>query len=244
MLKFILLITLSINVYAELPLIKIAIIDTGLDINKARSVKLCDQGHYDFVDNVPKIGKDLHGHGTNIALTIEEQLKFINYCLIIYKYNYMDTTNSATKFPSIVNAIAQALNNGVDIINFSSAGIVYSSSERHMFNRASKLGVKVVVAAGNSGIDLTNKHCPIFPACYKGIKNLVVVGNLKDRNNLQKTSNYGTIVSQYEIGTTCFNNECMMGTSQAAAIYSGKLARTLFNIKLVSKPIKTKKQKR
>lgn len=244
MLKFILLTLISISVYAELPLVKIAVIDTGLDVTKLGNIRLCDSGHYNFQSNIEGIGPDFDGHGTNIARTIADNVGQINYCLIIIKYNYSIGTDKDVKSLSISNAVSQALNAGVDIINFSSSGQGFILEEYNAFKRASYLGVKIVAAAGNDGFNLTIKNCKAFPACYTDIPNLIIVGNLKDKNNLNKTSNYGIFVDQYEIGKSCSSGVCMEGTSQATALYTSRLAKTIFNIKMVTKPVKSKKRKR
>jgi len=227
MLKLLILLILNINlVYAAQ--VKIGIIDTGLDLTKLGNIKLCSKGHYDFETNKKGIGRDFNGHGTNIALTIVENLGTIDYCLVIYKYNIKDVS-------TVYKAVDKAIINKVDLLNISLSGKKFITKEYFVISKASDLGIKVVVSAGNDSKNLTTKTCDVYPACYTNIKNLIVVGNLKNNNTLHEKSNYGIIVHTYEIGKSCFYNVCWEGTSQATAIYTGKLAKTIFNIKLAPK---------
>ena len=66
--------------------IKIAIIDTGLDLSDPRFAgHICNKGHRNFIldnDNT----EDNNGHGTHIAGLIRSNAGEGNYCFLIYKF--------------------------------------------------------------------------------------------------------------------------------------------------------------
>ena len=86
-----------------------------------------------------------------------------------------------------------------------------------------------IVAAGNNSEDLDK--CKIndcyYPASFS-LNNIHVVGNLNENGKRNETSNYGSHVHYWEMGTkvisTIPDNKYykMTGTSMATAIHTGK----------------------
>lgn len=209
---------------------KIAIIDTGFNITSTSKLKLCTAGHKDFTASNNAF-KDNIGHGTHIGNIIGNFVNKNNYCAIVIKYinnlndkDGMETTIKAlTYLKSVDNLIA---------INYSSNGADYSFQEENALLRLNYNDVKIFVAAGNHSTDL-DKNCNAFPTCYH-IKNVVSVGNLENVWKRSPSSNYGKIVTDWEIGTNIVAETAekiytsMTGTSQATGIATSLfLNRTL-----------------
>lgn len=198
---------------------KIAIIDTGLNVNDARFKHLCKDGHKDFsgTDMI-----DRYGHGTHIAGIIDKNASN-NFCIVMIKYYDSAKTNALESF---VNALKYAISLNPKIVNISLSGSGFNQEELDVFK--SNSAIKYVVSAGNNGIKL-NTFTTIYPAQYAPVvPNMVVVGGL---NNGKRAwySNYGDVVRHWEEGTIFSysvdgGNKVLSGTSQAAAVYTSKLA--------------------
>lgn len=213
--------------------IRVAVIDTGFDKNRLRDdVPLCDTGHKDFtLDGDPF--SDRHGHGTHIAGTIR---KFAgsraNYCLIIIK-NYTPGFTSGV-MDATRRAFAWAILQDADYINYSGGGTESDRTEHNVIKVALEKGIKIIVAAGNEGSNL-NKS-PYFPACYDS--RIEMVQSTDESGDRLSSSNYlgpGTFVTKScnnkaihsELGSVSVDLKngskfFMQGTSQAAAVHTGK----------------------
>ena len=199
---------------------RIAVIDSGYteDIKYfPQTVKLCKNGHYDFTTKTKTVGFDSIGHGTLVADTIDKTAGPINRskrCYMIYKVGLSINNDLA-------NAVIKATKRGVKVINIS----VESSQYRHRLEKALKVatskGVKVFVAAGNSGTNL-NEFCMVYPACFK-MKNLYTVGALNLGYEPTRYSNYGSIVTIWELDYA----QGQIGTSFASPRAAGKYMREI-----------------
>jgi subtilisin family serine protease len=216
--------------------ITVAVIDTGLNL-KNGSIKnhLCQYGHRDFshknefhkdMGTIDPVPVDNHGHGSNIEGLIEQFAgNSNNYCLVIIKY--YDLKENAFDDFATANAIVYATQIGADYINYSSTGQIYMPVEKAMtVNYLNKGGI-FVTSAGNRNLDI-NKD-PFYPAMNDS--RVIVVGNLDvfegiGPHNKARLSNYGESVDVWEMGTKVIGNEILMsGTSQAAAIHTGKILK-------------------
>jgi subtilisin family serine protease len=205
-------------------MIKVAVIDTGLDLQDPRFKKhLCKTGHKNFVTRQPI--RDLQGHGTFIAGLIQKYAGHANYCLLIYKY-YDDKDPGIENVNREVRAIKEAVANGATVVNFSAGGPEASKYERLAISGNPQ--VTFVVAAGNEGQDLDEEENEFFPASYR-LGNIIPVGNV-DRDGKRATmSNYASFITAKEMGMDIEsylpNGRIgrMSGTSISAAIHTGKL---------------------
>lgn len=221
--------------------IRVAVIDTGIS---SLTPKLCSEGHKALTGKEPL--KDEHGHGTHVAGLINDYAGSADYCLVAIKF-YDPTANGAINLRHMIDAIDYAISLKVDLINISGGGPEASGQEKEYISKALDNGIKVVVAAGNSGQNLSH-NCDYYPACYD--KRIIVVGNLSEKEspslmsnfgysaNRAPSSNYGRVVTRWEVGvnvtSACVNGRhaCRLsGTSQAAAIASGKIVKEMFNHK-------------
>lgn len=208
---------------ADEPL-KVAIIDTGLNLNDKRFAnKLCPgEKHWNFVHNNNNL-KDEDGHGTHIAGLITKYAGNVNYCLLIYRY-YDEAAPGRLNMRNSVSALIKAIGDGADIVNMSYYGVDFSEVEYNIMRNNPK--VTFVTCAGNDGKILAGETC-VYPACYR-LPNVVVVGS-KHGGKLAETSNWGGKVNAWEDGTGAYSTlpggeeGYMSGTSMSTAIHTGKL---------------------
>lgn len=211
--------------------VKIAIIDTGLDLTDRRFQKvLCSSGHYNYVDNTTNT-LDTHGHGTHIAGLIKKYAEHANYCLVILKFYSVNNTGAQNK-ENIEQAIKKAVQIGVKIINISGGGPGFENKEYTEIREAKD--IKFIVAVGNEGVDVDKPGNQYYPACY-GLPNIIAVGNLKADGTRSETSNYGFTVKVWERGENMYSTlpdgkmGYMSGTSMATAVHTGKLIKLLYD---------------
>lgn len=220
-------------------LVKIAIVDTGLDRDDPRfSDVLCKDGHKNFTNNSIET-KDTNGHGTHVAGLIKKHAGKKGYCLIILKY-YEDNADGHKNFTNSIKALEWAVSLNVDIVNFSGGGPTPDVLERKVINSAKK--TLFVVAAGNRSVNMTTSGNKFYPASYE-LPNIIVIGNLSQNGITRSpTSNYGDPRIIWEVGENlnstmpCLNNKIgyncegeMTGTSQATAVHTGRLVEKIIN---------------
>ena len=213
--------------------IKVAIIDTGLDLNDVRFKQLCKTGHENFtaepsthhVDSMDTT--DVQGHGTHVAGLIQKYAGFnTDYCLLIYKF-YSNSASGKENLLNEASAIRQAVREGASIINISAGGA--ESSEEEYAAIKNNPNVTFVVAAGNQGKNIDDPKNKFYPASY-ALKNEIIVGSVDSRWVRSPTSNYGSVVTDWEVGVgvlSYLNGPNLMGrlsgTSMATAIKTGKI---------------------
>jgi subtilisin family serine protease len=217
------------NCYARCPKkIKVAVLDTGLDLNDPRfNGILCPTGHKSFVPG--KNVSDYHGHGTHVSGIIKKFAGNANYCLLIYKY-YSESASSWDNLHHEIQALNEAIRNGAKIVNLSGGGPEFAEDEYLVIKN--NPSVTFVVAAGNEHQNLNIPTNSYYPASY-GLKNVIVVGNVDRNNRRTDSSNYGSLVQKWEMGDNVKSylpgNRMgyMTGTSQSTAVFSGKLVDSL-----------------
>lgn len=204
--------------------IRIAIIDTGLDLEDPRFKDvLCESGHRDFTRQTLK---DTHGHGTHIAGIIKDRIADKSrYCLMILKY-YVDSNLGFQNLQNEIAAIKYATDNGAQVVNISGGGPFESKEELQAIKNAP--GVQFIVAAGNDGVNVDGPDNFYYPGSY-GLPNITVVGNLDCANQRRSpSSNYGRN-TVWRCGTDIQSTApdgmvgIMSGTSQATAVYTAEL---------------------
>lgn len=218
----------------------VAVIDTGFDFKSdwkkemqlnpgLKKPRMCKYGSKDYTG----LGiEDHHGHGTHVSGIIAQYADGENYCIVMMKFYDHDQDNmDHLTFES--KAFQRAINLKVDIINYSGGGVEKSDRECALIKKALDAGIIVVAAAGNEASDL-NK-VPYYPAMCD--KRVTVVANVGEDGKLVQTSNYSNDVEKNS--TTLYkekgqgvlsilpNNSSgsMTGTSQAAAIKTGKIIK-------------------
>ena len=212
--KVINLLFLLLVSHAQTKMIKIAVIDTGLDF-KDTKINICDYGHADFTGQGLQ---DVDGHGSNISSLIDTYAENTSHCQFIIKYYDKRGYN-------FVAALEYAIKLKPDVINISTVGTEPSAQEAQLIKLALDEGIIIVAAAGNDARNLDLK-CNYYPACSD--KRVVSVGNLINPFRRNPNSNYGGRVTAWEIGTDITaGGYTLSGTSQASAIRAGKLIKEL-----------------
>lgn len=218
---FLFLISLLFSFNVNARQIHIAIVDSGLPSFET-DAKICSKGVFDLTNTDVY---DKMDHGSNILGIISDALnkEKVDYCIYILKIYDKDSKN--TPFIRHLTAYLYLYYLNVDIINYSSVGNIKSEPEYILIKGLVDKKIKFVSAAGNLNQDL-DKKCSAWPACISGV---ISVGNLNKDGSRHKTSNYGKIVSKWNIGTNiCSNHICMTGSSQATAVETAKQAIKLY----------------
>ncbi|MCB9091113.1 MAG: S8 family serine peptidase [Halobacteriovoraceae bacterium] len=232
--------TKALKIYEEKKAVTVAVVDTGIDFNhkfikdniyvKGKKGTLSNfgldysQAHKGIITTQPF---DHHGHGTHVAGII----KAINPNVRILPIKYF--SEKATGEQNLVNsikALEYAVNQEVDIINYSGGGpeadMANKIKEKSIIKKARDKGIIVVAAAGNNGSNIDTKENMYYPASYN-FDNIIAVSAHDTNLQLISSSNYG--VSTVHVAAPGFkinsstpvDSSRMSGTSQATAFVSG-----------------------
>lgn len=229
------------------PEIKIAILDTGLDLKHPELqdaiYKKADFVNLEGLDTTSFIGDILNhdedptdevGHGTHVAGIIAARgLKMpegiVPQCKlmavrVLATMSQGDKRFGAGLLDNINTAIKWAVDNDADIINMS-LGIKHEYGglpHEEVINYAISKGVTIVAASGNDGT--SDKY---YPGALPGV---LAVGAVDDQDNIAPFSTYGAHVSLVAPGTNIYSSyinqtyALSSGTSQAAPFVSGAVA--------------------
>lgn len=219
---FVTLLLIAVSSFGQDRQLRIAVVDTGLDLKDARFSKhLCQTGHKNFVDGQGL--EDFLGHGTCVASIIQNYAGDSNYCLMIYKF-YTPSSHSDLTVQREVQAFEEAVKNHADIINLSAGGSDENIAEREFIKKHPK--TIFVVAAGNEGENLDTGHS-YFPASL-AYENIFAIGAVDKDGKRVYTSNYGkNIHNEFGKDVSCLGPDnkttVMTGTSMATGVFTGKL---------------------
>ena len=224
--------------------VKVAVIDTGIDLNHAAFAGHLDTLNMkDFLLNtnspqevnastVAGTYSDGYGHGTATADLILQ----IAPNAIILPLRVLDG-NGGGDVQTIASAISYAVSSGARVINLSLGSNLDSQAVNMAINAAAGYGVAVISASGNSGD--TNVLYPAFngygPANVSTWQQAASVSVGSTSSNLLKStfSTYGPhleLVAPGENLKTAFpgnNTVLATGTSFAAPVVSGAVALAL-----------------
>ena len=201
--------------------LKIAVLDTGFDVDSHTVARLCPTGHKDFstdntyVRGVPTDGSSFR-HGTNIAGIIDRYARQgnQNYCIVVIKYWSEKMVNPLA---AEIKAINYAHKINAAFLNVSGGGNNPSDKENAAVKSYLDDHGVFVAAAGNNGLNM-DRDVQYFPA-YSDPR-VIVVGSLNEKGERSRFSNYGQRVTSWEIGE---HVDGLTGTSQATAVRTGKL---------------------
>lgn len=213
--------------------IKVAVIDTGLDLNHSMVVNniVPSNQWMDFVDGdtMPEdeLGGSFSGHGTAVAGIILQ----VAPRAIIQPLRVLGPDGNGD-LSDVISAIDFAVQSGVDIINLSLGVDENSSVLKTMLSYARSQGIYVLAATGNESRSPTN-----YPARYSNWSKyqgyLFGVGSVSLNSSRSTFSNYGTGLSFFAPGETIhsiYPGELWVdatGTSFATPIASGQVALVL-----------------
>ncbi len=239
----------------------VAIIDSGIDIKHPQLKNqlainegeipdnwidddnngLIDDYHgYDFKYNTPKI-KPIGAHGTHVAGIIAADPNFgpmhgVAPKAKIIPINFMsDDENSSGSLTDAISAMEYAIERKAKIVNASWGGAPCSDSLKKEIDKYSENNILFIVAAGNSGVNLSNR--PEYPAAFKS-PSQITVGAIAPSDRMTGFSNYSSklvdlMAPGFEIWSTIPLNKYffeaplvypLSGTSMAAPFVSGAAA--------------------
>lgn len=204
------------------PTFKVMVIDTGIDVTHPALTKYVPEKLRTTPDFT-----DTHGHGTHISglITADACPGVELYSCKFYDSNAVGDEN----LRRTVECFNRAREEGMDLINYSAGGAEPSRIEKLAVEQFCNLpGRTFVSAAGNEGWNLD--RIPYYPASYR-FACQVTVSSLGKNGKLMPSSNWASWTKQ-ELGMTVKSSlpggryGYMSGSSQAAAIYSGKVVKS------------------
>lgn len=217
--------------------ITVAVVDTGIQFNhpflKANLIggkgKVSAKNYgVDFSTKSPSTTpSDTHGHGTHVAGIVKSIFPEVKILALKY-YNPM--ASGQANLNSTIKALEYAVDQGVDIINYSGGGPEPSAKELAVLKKAEKKGILVIAAAGNEKSNIDRKKNAYYPASY-GLSNIITVAAHDKNLNLISASNWGKksvdiAAPGLRIKSAIPGNGAgyMTGTSQATAFVTGVVA--------------------
>lgn len=213
--------------------IKVAVLDTGCDVNHP-DLKERIIGGRNFTDDDksnPEIYADYNGHGTHVAGTIaalENDAGVVGVApeadLLIVK---VLNRNGSGQYEWIIKGIYYAIDQGADIISMSLGGPVDVPELYNAVKAAVEKNILVVCAAGNEGDgdDSTDEFA--YPGCYNEVISVGAINLERDPSEFTNSHNEVDCVAPgEEILSTHLNGKyaTLSGTSMAAPHVSGALA--------------------
>lgn len=218
--------------------IVVAVVDTGIDPVHPFLEKniFVEQGRVDETNfgvdfSKDKKGRgapiDQHGHGTHVSGIIKSIYPEVK--ILALKY-YNPTASGIDNLNSTVEALRYAVDNNVDVINYSGGGPEAAVEELRILKEAERKGILVVAAAGNEESNIDDKKKAYFPASY-GLKNIITVTAHDEDLKILSSSNFGRasvdiFAPGYRIKSSLQNGRAgyLTGTSQATAFVTGVAA--------------------
>ena len=212
--------------------ITVAVLDTGVD-GTHEFVKDNIIEAYEYMNNnVKAVSDDPHGHGTHVTGII----KSVNPEIRIISYRYTKGAGTRNSHINSNRALAAAISDNVDIINYSGGGRMPNDGEKALLLEAQRKGILVVVAAGNEEEKLSKGNCNYYPACYD-MNNIISVGAIDQSGRVLSTSNYGSEVDVVAPGYRIKSSHSkvkngkhkMTGTSMATPFVTGVASLIMSN---------------
>lgn len=170
---------------------------------------------------------DDHGHGTHVSGIIKSVHPDVK--LLALKY-YNRNASGQDNLNSTIEALRYAVENNVDIINYSGGGPEPALEELKILKEAERKGILIVAAAGNEESNIDVKANAYYPASY-GLKNIITVTAHNKSLQMLRSSNWGK--KSVDISAPGYNIKSALpglragtltGTSQATAFVSGSAA--------------------
>jgi subtilisin family serine protease len=224
--------------YKQKKEIVVAVIDTGIDPThpyfennifvKSGSSSAQNFG-VDFSKGRAHMDRptDSHGHGTHVSGIVRSVHPGVK--ILSLKY-YNPSASGQDNLNSTIEALKYAVDQNVDIINYSGGGPEPALEELRILKLAEKKGILVVAAAGNEESNIDNKNNAYYPASY-GLSNIITITAHDQDLKILSSSNYGAksvdiSAPGYRIKSALPGGRAgfLTGTSQATAFVSGVAA--------------------
>lgn len=209
------------------PSVKIAIIDTGVDLDHRDLADNIDTANdWDFVNDDANADDD-EGHGTHVAgiaaAAIDNGVNGAGVAPLstILPMKALNAAGMGWE-SDIADAIIMATDEGADVVNMSLGSGYNDPGMEAAVEYAVARGVVVVAAAGNSATS-----APTYPAAYAGV---VGVSATTSSDTRASFSNYGNYVDLAAPGVNIVSTkigggtERLSGTSMASPVVAGAAA--------------------
>lgn len=214
--------------------VKVAIIDTGVDIDHKELADGISENSYNSYTQVVGLDAvdDDHGHGTHVSGIIAATMNDYsgvygvapNVELLIIKADRPSDNNF--ELASLLRAINYAVDQGADVINMSlGSSYLYGALEieQTTISSAVEAGVTIICAAGNDAYEHAG-----YPAAYE---DTIAVSALNQGYEFASSySNYGPEIDISAQGTGIYSTTLdngytsLSGTSMACPVVSGLVA--------------------
>jgi hypothetical protein len=204
--------------------IVVAVIDTGFTKTQD-NVKLCSIGRMDFTKSGTLTDSHPQRHGSNVIGLITQNAGDSGYCIVSIKvFNYVDG-KLTFNYLEYLEALRFIVKLKPAILNLSMAGEVLFTGEAALIKTILDQGTQIVAAAGNDGVNLDYTGCNVYPACID--PRIYMIGN-----STSNTSNTGHYIDTTEDGSNKkAAGTVLTGTSQATAIFTGKVVKQALNLR-------------
>ncbi|MBD5087076.1 MAG: S8 family serine peptidase [Clostridiales bacterium] len=217
--------------------VRVGVIDTGIANHEDLNANLVSG--WDFYNDNEVTNDDVLGHGTHVAgiigATGANANGVMGVCpnlqlvpLQVYINGAGDTDNLSRE--AIVSAITWAMNNNVDILNYSAGD---NNNYVPMATAIENYTGLFICGAGNKGSD--NDSIPFYPSNFSYLDRVISVGATNEYGDIFLKSNYGNnsvslfapgenILSTYPTSLEESGYKTMYGTSMAAPFVTGVAA--------------------
>ena len=202
--------------------IKIAIIDSGLDVNHKDLQAVEVKDGYDFTEDSSESWKeDTLGHGTHVAGTIFGRVdEFGVYGIAPEAECYIYKVFPGGKILHLLKSLDKCIANQVDIVNLSLGIKMNSELLQQKIEEAHNAGIACIAAAGNS------EGKVLFPAAYNNL--VLAVAAIGKKDSFPPESYHAKQIGQFDNNGnffsarfTCFGSEvdvCAPGVAVVSSV--------------------------
>lgn len=209
--------------------VKVAVVDTGIDTSHPDLIGNL-KGGMSAVSYTTSFNDD-NGHGSHVAGTIAAVDNSVGVIGVapaadLYAVKVLDRRGSGY-LSDIIEGLAWAVSNDMDIVNMSLGTMSYSASFDSAVQQTIAAGVVVVAAAGNSG---PSANTVGYPAKFAGV---IAVSATDSNNTIASFSSRGSEVDLAAPGVSVYSTykkksyATLSGTSMASPHVAGVAALVL-----------------
>lgn len=204
----------------SLPEIKVAVVDSGLDMEHPFFNGRLASGEKDFYASQPMT--DTNGHGTHVSGIIAGGTYDLTNIKLL-PLRVFGTEPDSGSITSMCNAIDYAVEQKADVINISAGSEGFSEALEESVQNAYKKNIPIIAAAGND-----NKNANYYAPA--GIEQCITVSWVDENLAKASHSNYGSCVDIAAPGSSIYSTlpgsayGNLSGTSMAAPHVSAAVA--------------------
>ena len=175
--------------------VKVAVIDSGLNMNHEDLAGRCEIG-YDFVRDTSSSMTDIYGHGTNVSGLIAAAANngkgiagiagSAPVKIVAYRTGGLNTKDDKLDGSYVTAALLEvARRDDIQVVNMSFGGEGTSSTREAALKKVADSGKVMVAAAGNDGNTTIN-----YPASSDGVISVAATDSSQDRASFSNYNRY------------------------------------------------------